>query len=62
VFDWESCQPEAPVGWDAFHFSMQVASLHRTDWRTKFDLATARKVCIGFRPFVQRLAQTRQQI
>jgi len=39
VFDWESCEDGAPVGWDTFHFSVQVASLLKKGWRTKFDLA-----------------------
>ena len=41
VFDWESCQDGAPLGWDTFHFSVQVASLRKKSWRTKFDLAVA---------------------
>ena len=41
VFDWESCQDGAPLGWDTFHFSVQVASLLKKSWRTKFDLAVA---------------------
>jgi len=39
VFDWESSEWEAPLGWDSFHFSVQVASLRRKRWRSKFDLA-----------------------
>ena len=27
------------MGWDTFHFSVQVASLLKKDWRTKFDLS-----------------------
>jgi hypothetical protein len=38
VFDWESSEDGAPLGWDAFHFSVQVASLLRKRWRTQFDL------------------------
>jgi hypothetical protein len=38
VFDWESCEDGTPLGWDAFHFSVQVASLLKKRWRTKFDL------------------------
>ncbi len=38
VFDWESCEPGTPLGWDAFHFSVQVASRLKKGWRTKFDL------------------------
>jgi hypothetical protein len=38
VFDWESCECEAPLGWDTFHFSLQVARLHKKSWRTEFDL------------------------
>lgn len=41
VFDWESCAPQAPLGWDAFHFSVQVASRLKKSWRTKFDLSAA---------------------
>ncbi|MGA2736880.1 MAG: phosphotransferase [Bryobacteraceae bacterium] len=41
VFDWESCADEAPLGWDTFHFSVQVASLLKKSWRTKFDLKAA---------------------
>jgi hypothetical protein len=39
VFDWESCEDGVPLGWDTFHFSVQVASLLKKDWRTKFDLS-----------------------
>lgn len=39
VFDWEACEPEAPFGWDTFHFSLQVACLRKKSWRTKFDLS-----------------------
>lgn len=42
VFDWESCQPGMPLGWDTFHFSVQVASLLKKSWRAKFDLAGTR--------------------
>jgi hypothetical protein len=41
VFDWESCEDGAPLGWDTFHFSVQVASLLKKRWRNKFDLAAA---------------------
>jgi len=41
AFDWESCQPGAPLGWDAFHFTVQVASQLKKSWRTKFDLNAA---------------------
>jgi hypothetical protein len=41
VFDWESCEDGVPLGWDTFHFSVQVASLLKKNWRTKFDLAAA---------------------
>jgi hypothetical protein len=41
VFDWESCEEGAPLGWDTFHFSVQVASLLKKSWRTKFDLTAA---------------------
>jgi hypothetical protein len=30
-----------PLGWDTFHFSVQVASLLKKSWRAKFDLAAA---------------------
>ena len=39
VFDWESCEPETPWGWDSFHFSVQIASRLKQGWRNKFDLA-----------------------
>jgi hypothetical protein len=39
AFDWESCEADMPLGWDAFHFSVQVASRLKKGWRTKFDLA-----------------------
>jgi hypothetical protein len=39
VFDWESCEKGAPLGWDTFHFSVQVANLLKKGWRTKFDLS-----------------------
>ncbi|MGA3039174.1 MAG: phosphotransferase [Bryobacteraceae bacterium] len=39
VFDWESCEDGIPLGWDTFHFSVQVASRLKKSWRTKFDLA-----------------------
>jgi hypothetical protein len=39
VFDWESCEDGVPLGWDTFHFSVQVASLLKKNWRTKFDLS-----------------------
>jgi len=26
VFDWESCEEGVPIGWDTFHFSVQVAN------------------------------------
>src|SRR5579871_475448 len=42
VFDWESCEDGMPLGWDTFHFSVQVASLLKKGWRTKFDLAPER--------------------
>ena len=29
LFDWESAQWDAPIGWDSFHFHLQVASLLR---------------------------------
>ena len=38
VFDWESCEEGVPLGWDTFHFSVQVAALLKKGWRTKFDL------------------------
>jgi len=38
VFDWESCECEAPLGWYTFHFSLQVARMRKKSWRTKFDL------------------------
>jgi hypothetical protein len=38
VFDWESCDDGVPLGWDTFHFSIQVASLLKKGWRAKFDL------------------------
>jgi hypothetical protein len=38
AFDWESCEAGVPLGWDTFHFSVQVASLLKKSWRTKFDL------------------------
>jgi hypothetical protein len=41
VFDWESCVDGMPLGWDSFHFSVQVASLLKKNWRTKFDLTGA---------------------
>jgi hypothetical protein len=41
VFDWESCQTGIPLGWDTFHFSVQVASLLKKNWRTKFVLASS---------------------
>lgn len=39
VFDWESCEEGVPLGWDTFHFSVEVASLLKKAWRTKFDLS-----------------------
>ncbi|HTQ57256.1 MAG TPA: phosphotransferase [Bryobacteraceae bacterium] len=39
VFDWESSEPEMPLGWDAFHFSVQVAGRLKKGWRTKFELS-----------------------
>ena len=42
VFDWESAEWEAPFGWDTFHFSVQVASLLKKGWRTKFNLSATR--------------------
>jgi len=39
VYDWEACEGGVPLGWDAFHFSMQMARRRRENWRTKFDLA-----------------------
>ena len=41
VFDWESCEDGTPLGWDTFHFSVQVAGLLKKNWRTKFDLAAS---------------------
>jgi len=41
VFDWESGEWEAPLGWDTFHFSVQVASLLKKSWRAKFDVAAS---------------------
>ena len=41
VFDWESCEPEMPLGWDTFHFSVQSAGALKKSWRAKFDLAAA---------------------
>jgi hypothetical protein len=41
VFDWESCEEGVPLGWDTFHFSVQVASLLKKGWRTKFDLTAS---------------------
>jgi len=41
VFDWESCEDGVPLGWDTFHFSVQVSSLLKKSWRTKFDLTAA---------------------
>jgi len=41
AFDWESCSDGIPLGWDTFHFSVQVASLLKKGWRTKFDLTAA---------------------
>jgi len=41
VFDWESCEDGAPLGWDTLHFGMQVASLLKKSWRTKFDQTAA---------------------
>jgi len=41
VFDWESSEWEAPLGWDAFHFSVQAASRLKKRWRATFDLAAA---------------------
>jgi hypothetical protein len=41
VFDWESCQTGIPLGWDTFHFSVQVASLLKKNWRTKFVLESS---------------------
>jgi hypothetical protein len=38
VFDWESCEDGTPIGWDTFHFSVQVADLLKKSWRAKFDL------------------------
>ena len=40
-FDWESSEWEAPLGWDSFHFSVQVAGRRKKRWRAKFDLAAA---------------------
>ena len=42
VFDWESGEWEMPLGWDTFHFSVQVAGRRKKRWRAKFDLAAAR--------------------
>lgn len=39
VFDWESCEPGMPLGWDTFHFSLQVARMRKKSWRNQFDLA-----------------------
>jgi phosphotransferase family enzyme len=41
AFDWESCEDGVPLGWDTFHFSVQVASLLKKGWRTKFDLTAS---------------------
>jgi hypothetical protein len=41
VFDWESCRTGVPIGWDTFHFSMQVAALRKKTWREQFDLDAA---------------------
>jgi len=41
AFDWESCEDGVPLGWDTFHFSVQVASLLKKSWRTKFDLTAS---------------------
>jgi len=41
AFDWESCEAGMPIGWDTFHFSVQVASLLKKRWRNKFDLASS---------------------
>lgn len=41
LFDWESCEYGMPLGWDTFHFSVQVSSLLKKNWRTKFDLTGA---------------------
>lgn len=41
VFDWESGEWEAPLGWDTFHFSVQVASLLKKSWRATFDVAAS---------------------
>jgi len=41
VFDWESGEWEAPLGWDAFHFSVQVANRVKKGWRAKFELTAA---------------------
>jgi len=41
AFDWESCEEGVPLGWDTFHFSVQVASLLKKSWRNQFDLAAA---------------------
>jgi hypothetical protein len=41
VFDWEACESGVPLGWDSFHFSMQVAGLLKKSWRTEFDLTVA---------------------
>ncbi len=38
LFDWESCEDGIPLGWDAFHFSVQVSTLLKKKWRTRFDL------------------------
>jgi hypothetical protein len=41
VFDWESCEDGTPLGWDTFHFSVQVASLLKKSWRSQFDLTAS---------------------
>ena len=41
VFDWESAEWETPLGWDTFHFSVQVASLLKKSWRATFDVAAS---------------------
>jgi hypothetical protein len=41
LFDWESCEEGVPLGWDTFHFSVQVASLLKKSWRNQFDLTAS---------------------
>ncbi len=41
VFDWESGEEGMPLGWDTFHFSVQVGILLKKSWRNKFDLTSS---------------------